>query len=545
MRPTSPPSSPTCTPSTSRSACRTRPRSPSRSWVRRGPTAHGPTRSRWTWNGRTPSPPAGVTSANETVWGSQSSSSCPNGVCGTGGGQSIRLAKPVWQATVQGSSRSIPDVSMLADPYTGVATYESGAWNGFLMGGTSLATPLWAAMVALLDQGRRARGLANLGVSDTSAWLYSTSGDNFNDVVTGSSPAAPNDSCLQDGSCVAQPGYDLVTGRGSPFMPSLAADVTGTGVSTVKGNYVPVSPQRIMDTRSGAGGVQRAPMGSGQTVQMHLTGAASQASALAVNVAVTNAAGMSTGYVLVYPCGQTRPYASTLNFTAGRTAAVLAQVQVADGCLAVYLNTAGGIGTADVFLDLEGYFSAGSTATVGLYNPLSTPYRAVDTPSGLGGHAGPLGAGEAAPLPVPGRASLKTSTAIPSDAAAVVLNLLAISGTAASYLSVYPAVKGANPCPANLTSSNLNFPPQRVVANRVTTAVGDGGRICFYNSAGRVDITADLSGWYSGGQGDDTKGLYFSAWTPVRIYDTRSAARLGPGTSTCPGANITVPVTPG
>src|SRR5205807_7218925 len=107
----------------------------------------------------------------------------------------------------------------------------------------------------------------------------------------------------------------------------------------------------------------------------------------------------------------------------------------------------------------------------------------------------------------------------------------------------YPAVAGGTPCPAALTFSNLNLASAGMVkANRVTVKVGDSGRICFYNSAGNVDILADLAGWFSGGGAGDTAGVFFSPWTPTRVFDTRLTQRLGPGSAVCPGANFVLPV---
>jgi hypothetical protein len=123
--------------------------------------------------------------------------------------------------------RVTPDVAMLADPYAGVALFEGGSWFQGSFGGTSLATPLWAGIVALLDQGRTMRGLAGVGVNSPGvSWVYSspTQVRDFNDIQGGSAPPAPGAGCVQSGQCVAQTGYDEVTGRGSPLWASLLHD---------------------------------------------------------------------------------------------------------------------------------------------------------------------------------------------------------------------------------------------------------------------------------------------------------------------------------
>jgi hypothetical protein len=169
--------------------------------------------------------PKGANQSNQTVWGQQGCNPCQ----GTGGGSSAYQPKPAWQSVAPGSMRGTPDVAMLADPYTGVSTYQTGVtggpWDPFgITGGTSLATPLWAGVIARLDESQRAANLPNLGVSGTSSWAYQGTGVSFNDVVSGASPPNAGDVCASPGGpCRAAAGYDLVTGRGSPSLGGPAA----------------------------------------------------------------------------------------------------------------------------------------------------------------------------------------------------------------------------------------------------------------------------------------------------------------------------------
>ena len=77
---------------------------------------------------------------------------------GGGGGESAILAKPFFQRQLPGSGRQLPDVSFLADPQTGaimVQTLPPPAGTGtefFVVGGTSLASPMFAAIWALADE---------------------------------------------------------------------------------------------------------------------------------------------------------------------------------------------------------------------------------------------------------------------------------------------------------------------------------------------------------------------------------------------------------
>ena len=93
---------------------------------------------------------------------------------GAGGGASLLTPQPSYQigivpdslSTLHGSTkmRVVPDVSALADPFTGYAVGQTvgGVFGIDAWGGTSLACPLFAAVQALAQQGRTvAIGFAN------------------------------------------------------------------------------------------------------------------------------------------------------------------------------------------------------------------------------------------------------------------------------------------------------------------------------------------------------------------------------------------------
>jgi subtilase family serine protease len=128
--------------------------------------------------------------------------------------------------------RQVPDISANADPYTGYAEYCTGSaatpgstcasagLNGwFEIGGTSLSSPLWAAVTADRDsyQGRRTGNVNPLLYS----WLITNPSKYFTD-ITGQGPlqrAATN-----NGLFPTTPGYDEATGIGTP---EFAAVITG------------------------------------------------------------------------------------------------------------------------------------------------------------------------------------------------------------------------------------------------------------------------------------------------------------------------------
>jgi hypothetical protein len=144
---------------------------------------------------------------------------------GSGGGISQVESEPAYQTGVQRTgARTTPDVSFDASPNTAFYVYDSVPISGqagwFAVGGTSAAAPQWAALVAVVDQGRAALGKGSLdGPTQTLPGLYSAAqtaySSNFHDVTSGSNGYS------------ARVGYDLVTGLGTPAANRLIATLVG------------------------------------------------------------------------------------------------------------------------------------------------------------------------------------------------------------------------------------------------------------------------------------------------------------------------------
>ncbi len=152
---------------------------------------------------------------------------------GSGGGVSQHSAQPAYQsfvvpAAVSGVYRTVPDVAAVAAVTTPLAVYDSYTfgsatpWVG--VGGTSVSSPIWAALAAVANQGRAAEGLPSLDSSadaqQTLTRLYQLPAADFNDVTAGSN------------GYPAGPGYDLVTGRGTPVANTLVDDLAGVAAVT-------------------------------------------------------------------------------------------------------------------------------------------------------------------------------------------------------------------------------------------------------------------------------------------------------------------------
>jgi kumamolisin len=140
---------------------------------------------------------------SETVWNDG-----PSGA--TGGGISDVFPLPSWQANAnvppsvndQHRGRGVPDIAGDADPATGYRVRVDGM--EFVVGGTSAVSPLWAALIALINQQRgKPLGYLNPLLYELSSLFMEDAA--FHDITVGN-----------NGAYQATPGWDACTGFGSP-----------------------------------------------------------------------------------------------------------------------------------------------------------------------------------------------------------------------------------------------------------------------------------------------------------------------------------------
>jgi subtilase family serine protease len=161
----------------------------------------------------------------ETAWITPPPQSGTGYTVGSGGGFSQLFPRPAYQNGVPGigATRGVPDVAADADPGTGMAIAISEGGQRYVLqgaGGTSAAAPLWAGVIALADQyAGRPLGFVNPAVyriGASPAYHHA-----FHDITTGSNTV--NDAAL--GITItgysAAPGWDPVTGWGSPNAQAL------------------------------------------------------------------------------------------------------------------------------------------------------------------------------------------------------------------------------------------------------------------------------------------------------------------------------------
>ena len=111
--------------------------------------------------------------------------------------------------------RGVPDVSGDADPTTGYVTLVDG--QSGVIGGTSAVAPLWAGLIALINQ--------SIGkpVGFVNPLLYQSQSSDLNDISSGN-----------NGAYKAKAGWDACTGLGSPIGTEIAAALGAPASSAMK-----------------------------------------------------------------------------------------------------------------------------------------------------------------------------------------------------------------------------------------------------------------------------------------------------------------------
>lgn len=281
-----------------------------------------------------------------------------------------------------------------------------------------------------------------------------------------------------------------------------ASDPSVPIVATEPANepFTPIAPVRVADTRIGqpvAFPTVKQPLMAGAVLEVPIAGrfgVPGSAKGVALNVTAVQPQG--AGHLRVYPCGQPRPNASTVNFARAVNVANSTYVRVGvEGKVCVYAAA----GT-DVVLDLSGWFPAGASYAA------DVPVRLADTRAGqpvpFPAVKGKVQGGSVLEVPLLGRAG------IPSLAAMAVLNVTAVNAEGVGHLRVYPCDAGRP------NASTVNFRPGVAVPNLAVVSIRGQGRACIYAGT-TTDVVVDLSGWFPADSRIDGSG-------PMRLVDTRS-----------------------
>lgn len=249
-------------------------------------------------------------------------------------------------------------------------------------------------------------------------------------------------------------------------------DVTGAFVPAdhaTAGRFVPMAPERLLDSRTAG-----APLAAGTSVRVALpTGVPADATALAVTIATTDAAG--PGFFTAHPPGVTRPTSSAL--TTDRRGQIRASGQIVpvdrDGFV-VYTQSG-----AHVIVDVTGWFTGPSAddSSDGLFVPV-TPVRLADTRNGDAVQRG-------------GTVRIDPSAVLGHPVAALAANWTMTETWGSGFVTAYPA-RTVRPVAATANAERR----RQTVAQFAIGSASDAG-IAAYANAG-TDLVVDMTGWFTG-----------------------------------------------
>ncbi|MCC6368071.1 MAG: hypothetical protein IT165_31485 [Bryobacterales bacterium] len=301
--------------------------------------------------------------------------------------------------------------------------------------------------------------------------------------------------------------YGIITVAGTSY----GIVQSGTSVFPSALQFVPVTPCRIADTRSGYGftGAFGPPRLAGQSTRDFPVPSSScsiPTNALAYSLNITAVPAGYLGYLSAWPTGETRPLVSTLNSWNGRVVANAAIVPAGtSGAISFYAAN-----DTDLVLDINGYFVPAGTAQALAFYPV-TPCRVADTRASGGktGDYGPpsLAAGGTRSFSIP-----NSGCGIPSYAQAFSLNVTAVPFVSLAYLTTWPTGQ------SRPLASTLNSFDGQVVPNASLVPAGTNGAVSVF-ATDNTDVVIDVNGYFAppGGSG----ALNFYTVSPCRVADTR------------------------
>lgn len=248
---------------------------------------------------------------------------------------------------------------------------------------------------------------------------------------------------------------------------------------------IAVEPVRLFDSRA------TGQLSGGQTVDIDVGSVAGGLPMAGVVLNVTSVEADAPGFITVWPCGSARPTTSNLNFERGGAVANMAVVGVGNdnGSQSVCLFTSA---PSHLVVDAIGW------APVGRGFQTAVPRRMLDTRNAV-----PVQAGI--------EREVDLSSVVPSDVAAVSLNVTAVHPRSDGWISV-------RPCGTNPNTSTVNFGRGSTTAAGVVVGATNR-RICVFSSAD-TDVLVDVTGWTTGGA---------TMPVPQRALDTRLIGRLRSG----------------
>ena len=240
-------------------------------------------------------------------------------------------------------------------------------------------------------------------------------------------------------------------------------------------SYVPLQPERVLDTRLPSASFDGQRPQAGQVVRVQVGGIGNAKIPLNTNGVALNVTGTDAdaGFVTAWTCDEARPLASNLNLTDGSTRPNLVFVKPSVyGTVCLYTAS-----PTHLLADLVGYFPSGDEFMS------AGPTRVLDTrPSA------PIGWSSSEPTPDEIVQATVVGTGLaPAGARYVAINVTA-TGADGGFITVYPCGQSVP------NTSNLNVVPGDTRANLVIADVVNG-QVCLFTSNG-TNLLVDLVGWF-------------------------------------------------
>ena len=248
------------------------------------------------------------------------------------------------------------------------------------------------------------------------------------------------------------------------------------------------APLRVVDTRSGQGGV--GPVGEKTVFTISLADEKSRpADALGVALNVTAVGPAAAGYLTVYPCGTPPPVASNINFAPDTVVPNLVTVAFGtNASVCVYTSA-----RLHLIADLAGWLT-NSTSGVPSSMTTSDPTRLMDSRTGNRGTM----------------FTVKVASQVPAQATAVGLNLTVTDPSEDGFVTAYPC---GQPIP---TASNVNYRRGQTVPNMAVVAIGSNQTVCIFSDK-PTHLIVDSASFFA------PVGGLLNPVVPDRLLDTRES----------------------
>lgn len=307
-----------------------------------------------------------------------------------------------------------------------------------------------------------------------------------------------------------------------------AAGILGSG-----GEYHPIAPRRILDTRQPNAindldrpGPKAVTPGAGSTFEVQVLGqgglppVSTPASVLAVAVTITVVDPTTSGYLQAWGTGNQSGESSIVNFRRGENVPNMAILVPGSAGGKVTMKLVADVataGTAHVLMDVVGWFSTSSHGAPGARLLPVDPARVFD--SRQAPRRAPIGPQEAVQVTMRGRGGVPDSSTV----SAVLVNITGVNdlpGSTTTFVSALPARPGGVP-----STSTLNLVRNQVKANLSLVPLGADGTIHLYNQSGSAHLIVDVVAYLQPNANVNSRaGRVVPLVSPFRVLDTRQAA---------------------